>query len=86
VFSQDSPISSPEGRRLFRRIQEALGGADKIAAVLDFERQVRAASWNGNTGQSIGEVVTRTRWVRPTDLRVDQVGPGSTYVLYFDGK
>jgi hypothetical protein len=86
AFSQDSPVSSPEGLQLFRRMQEALGGADKIAAVRDFEQQVRAESWNGNTGQSIGEVVKRTRWVRPADLRVDQVGPGSTYVLYFDGK
>ncbi len=86
AFSGESRVSSPEGLRLFHNMQEALGGADKIAAVRDFEQQVRAESWNGNTGQSIGEVVKRTRWVRPTDLRVDQVGPGSTYVLYFDGR
>jgi len=67
-------------------MQDALGGAERIAAVRDFEQQVRAESWNGNTGQSIGEVTKRTRWVRPNILRVDQVGPGSTYVLYFDGK
>jgi hypothetical protein len=40
VFSE-SPVSSPEGLRLFRRMQEALGGADRIAAVRDFEQQVR---------------------------------------------
>jgi hypothetical protein len=85
VFCQESSVSSPEGLRLFHKMQDALGGADRIAAVRDFEQQVRAESWNGNTGQSIGEVVKRTRWVRPTDLRVDQVGPGSTYVLYFNG-
>lgn len=85
VFSRDSSVSSPEGLRLFHKMQEALGGADKIAAIRDCEQQVRAESWNGNTGQSIGEVIKRTRWVRPTDLRVDQVGPGSTYVLYFNG-
>ena len=84
-FPQDSPVSSTDGLRLFHKMQDALGGADKIAAVRDFEQQVRAESWNGNTGQSIGEVVKRTRWVRPSDLRVDQVGPGSTYVLYFNG-
>lgn len=27
----------------------------------------------------------RTRWIRPNLLRLDQVGPGDTYVLYFDG-
>jgi hypothetical protein len=33
----------------------------------------------------MGEVLKRTRWIRPSVLRIDQVGPGSTYVLYFDG-
>jgi len=78
VFSQD-------GLPLFRRMQEALGGAERIAAVRDLEQQVRAESFNGNTGQSLGEVRKRTRFVRPNHLRVDQVGLGSTYVLYFDG-
>ncbi len=66
-------------------MQDALGGADRIAAIRDFEQEIRAESWNGNTGQSIGEVRKRTRWIRPNHLRIDQVGPGSTYVLYCDG-
>jgi hypothetical protein len=78
AFSQD-------GLPLFHKMQQALGGADKIAAIRDFEQEVRAESWNGNTGRSMGEVRKRTRWIRPNHLRVDQVGPGSTYVLYCDG-
>jgi len=78
--------SSREGLALFHKMQAALGGAEKIAAIRDFEQQVRAVAINGNTGQRMGEVVKRTRWIRPNVLRVDQVGPGSTYVLYFDGK
>src|SRR5262249_34117356 len=66
-------------------MQRALGGAKKIAAIRDLEQRVRAESWNGSTGQSPGEVRKRTRWVPPSYLRVDQIGPGSTYVLYFDG-
>src|SRR5689334_24842354 len=58
-------------------MQEALGGADRIAAIRDLEQQVRAESWNGNTGQSIGEVRKRTRWIRPNLLRVDQIGRAS---------
>jgi hypothetical protein len=77
---------SDDGQQLFQKMQKALGGGDKIAAIHEFEQQVRAQSWNGNTGQLIGDVVKRTRWIRPNYLRVDQVGPGSTYVLYFDGK
>jgi hypothetical protein len=76
---------SQDGLLLFRKMQDALGGADRIAAIRDFEQEVRAESWNGNTGQSIGEVRKRTRWIRPNHLRIDQVGPGSTYVLYCDG-
>jgi len=78
VFSQD-------GLPLFRKMQDALGGAEAIAAIRDFEQDVRAESWNGNTGQSVGEVRKRTRWIRPNHLRVDQVGAGATYVLYCDG-
>jgi len=78
LFSQD-------GLPLIHKMQQALGGADNIAAIRDFEQTVRAESWNGNTGMSLGEVRKRTRWVRPGYLRADQVCPGSTYVLYFDG-
>lgn len=78
LFSQD-------GLPLIHKMQQALGGADKIAAIRDFEQTVRAESWNGNTGRPLGEVRKRTRWVRPGYLRADQIGPGSTYVLYFDG-
>lgn len=80
-----SPASSQDGRPLFRRMQAALGGADRIAAVRDVDERVTAESWNGNTGQSMGAVRKRTRWIRPNHLRIDQEGPGSTYVLYFDG-
>jgi len=80
-----SSVFSQDGLPLFRKMQDALGGADRIAAIRDFEQEVRAESWNGNTGQSMGEVRKRTRWIRPNYLRVDQIGPGSTYVLYCDG-
>src|SRR5262245_33868127 len=77
--------STPDGLALVHKMQDALGGAEKIAAIRDFEQQVRATAWNGNTGQKMGEVVKRTRWIRPNLLRADQVGPGSTYVLFCDG-
>jgi hypothetical protein len=79
------PARSQDALALFHKMQDALGGADKLAGVQDFEQQVRAQSWNGNTGALIGEVRKRTRWVRPNQIRIDQAGPGSTYVLYFNG-
>ena len=78
------PISTPIGLQLLHKMQAALGGADKIAAIHDYEEKVRAKIWNSN-GTPMGEVRKRTRWLRsPNLLRVDQIGPRDTYVLYFD--
>ena len=77
--------SSSEGLRLLRKMQEALGGAQRIAAVRDVEEIVRAEARDAN-GSALGEVRKRTRWIRnPNLLRVDQIGPRGTYVLYLDG-
>jgi hypothetical protein len=55
--------SSQDGLQLLHRMQSALGGADKIAAIQDYEETVRAEVWN-NDGVSMGEVHKRTRWMR----------------------
>jgi hypothetical protein len=69
---------------LLRQMQQALGGADAIAKIRDFEQLVRAETWD-RQGKPIGHVRKRTRWIKPNLLRLDQVGPGDTYALYFDG-
>jgi hypothetical protein len=76
--------SAQDASQLFRKMQNALGGADKIASVRDFEESARAQAWH-NDDRSMGEVRKRTRWIRPNILRLDQVGAEDTYVLYFDG-
>ena len=73
------------GLALLHRMQAALGGADKIAAIHDLDWTVRADTFD-HKGKELGNVVKRTRWIRPNYLRLDQVGPGDTYVLFFDGK
>src|SRR5690349_17000443 len=76
--------SEAEGLRLLHQLQNALGGAARIAAVRDFEEVIRAEAWDYN-GASLGEVRKRTRWMRtPNAVRLDQRGPRGTYVLYFD--
>jgi hypothetical protein len=65
-------------------MQQALGGADKIEAIRDLDWTVKANTFD-HAGRPIGQVMKRTRWIRPNYLRLDQVGPGDTYVLYFDG-
>jgi len=65
-------------------MQRALGGADRIAAIHDFEQLVSAQTWDRH-GHPRGPVRKRTRWIKANLLRLDQVGRGDTYVLYFDG-
>lgn len=65
-------------------MQNAIGGAAKIAAIRDFEKSVRAQAWHAN-GTPMGEVRKRTRWIKRNLLRLDQVGAGDTYVLFFNG-
>ena len=81
VLQAQSPT---DGLQLFHRMQKAYGGADRIAAVRDFEQYESADTWNTD-GTVRGTVRKHVRFIRPSYLRIDQVGPGDTYVLYFDG-
>ena len=83
---QSSPqASTQEGLRLLHKMQDALGGAKRIAAAHDFEDTIRAEAWDAS-GAALGEVRKRTRWMRtPSLVRLDQIGPRGTYVLCFNG-
>jgi hypothetical protein len=66
-------------------MQDALGGANRIAAINDYEETIRAEAWDSGGG-ALGEVRKRTRWIRtPNVVRLDQRGARGTYVLYLDG-
>src|SRR6476661_3223798 len=78
--------STQDGLKLLRAMQDALGGAKHIAAVRDYEETIRAQAWDA-AGGALGEVRKRTRWMRTPELvRLDQIGPRGTYVLFFDGR
>jgi hypothetical protein len=67
-------------------MQRALGGADRIAAIRDYEETIEGRTWNPD-GSPLGAVRKRTRWMRqPNVVRLDQIGPRDTYVLYYDGE
>ncbi len=78
AFGQDT------GTDLLHRMQDALGGVARLSGIYDFDESVTANTWDRN-GKPIGQVRKRVRWIRPNRLRLDQVGPYDTYVLYFDG-
>jgi hypothetical protein len=79
-----SSTSGKDGLELFHKMQVAMGGAEKIAAARDFEQIGHGQAWD-HEGHPLGTVTKRVRFIRPSYLRIDQVGPGDTYVLYFDG-
>jgi len=85
--SQASPErSTPEGLQLLHKLQDALGGAKRIAAIHDYEETILAQAWDSR-GTSLGDVRKRTRWMRnPNVIRLDQRGPRGTYVLFLDGR
>src|SRR5262249_13326412 len=76
VRAQTPPqTSTPEGLQLLRRMQDALGGAERIASIRDYEETVQARTWNPD-GSPLGQVRKRTRWLRsPSAVRLDQIGP-----------
>ena len=80
----DFQASAQDGLNLLHKMQTALGGAKNIAAIGDFE-EIQSAATFSRDGKPLGKVVKRIRWIGPNVLRLDQVGPGDTYVLYFDG-
>jgi hypothetical protein len=73
-----------DGQALLQEMQRALGGADKIAQIRDFEQLVRAETWDRKSNP-IGLVRKRTRWIKPTTCVSTRWGPGDTCALYFDG-
>jgi len=78
-----APGASDDGLALLHKLQDAVGGGDRIAAVRDFEQTILGETWD-QQGRKM-EVRKRVRWIRPNHLRLDQVGPGNTFVLYYDG-
>jgi hypothetical protein len=89
--SENMPPQASSGRStqggllLLHKMQDGLGGAKRIAAIHDFEETIRAEAWDAS-GAPLGEVRKRTRWMRsPSTLRLDQIGPRGTYVLFLDG-
>lgn len=78
-------VSGETAMQLFHEMQLALGGAQNILAIYDFDQTVRADTWD-RQGRPLGTVRKRVRWIRPNYLRIDQLGSYDTYVLFFDGR
>ncbi|MDX2150631.1 MAG: insulinase family protein [Bryobacteraceae bacterium] len=71
------------GAKLLGRVQQAVGGADKIAAVKD---AVYTADSSINAGAAPMKVAQRLLWVRPSSFRQEQTLPFGKIIVYSDGK
>lgn len=68
------------GVQILRRIQAALGGADRLAAVRDYD-----FVYDAELGGS-GPARVRTRWLRVGVLRQDQQLPSGRATVFYNGK
>jgi YD repeat-containing protein len=53
-LSSQTSRSTPDGLVLLHKVQDALGGADRLAAVRDFEETILAQAWDAR-GAPLGE-------------------------------
>ena len=75
--------SLEKAKQLIGKLQTALGGADKIAAVKDY---VSVADTELSTGGGSLKAKQTIRWLAPSIIRQDQELPFGKVIVYFDGK
>jgi zinc protease len=81
--AKSDPASAEKGRALLKRAQQAMGGADKLAAVKDLTQSGEMTMDPAAGGMKMKQ---QNRWVAPSTLRQDQVLPIGTIIAFTDGK
>jgi zinc protease len=71
------------GRQLLVKLHEAVGGAEKLAAIKDM---VATADSELNTGQGTLKAKQKLQWMTPGIIRQDQELPFGKVIAFFDGK
>jgi zinc protease len=75
--------SQRRGKQILARAQQAVGGADKLAAVTDYVQEI-AYQFDVSAG---GAQVTMTeRWIGPSHIRQDNSSAATKVSVYCDGK
>jgi len=75
--------SLSRGRQILLRAQQAAGGADKLAALIDYTEVEEFLPTSENGGM---KVVQTDRWIAPTTFRQDSVLPNGKISAYSDGR
>jgi len=83
----ETPKANPEtiaqARALLKRAQDAMGGAEKLAAVKDLTSSAEMAMGPEAGGMKIKQV---NRWIAPGTFRQDQELPMMKIIAFTDGK
>jgi outer membrane lipoprotein-sorting protein len=80
--SQADPASLEKGKALLQRVQQALGGADKLAAVKDLQYQ---ANVEIQTPGAVMKVKQTNTFLTPSSMRQDMELPFGKQSVYSDG-
>jgi zinc protease len=72
-----------KAKQLMARVQQAVGGADKLAAVKDM---VEVAEFHVDPSMGGATMRRMDRWLAPADFREDTTLPFGTVSIYGDGK
>lgn len=82
-MSQATPETLAAGKKLLQRIQQALGGADKLAAIKDSSMTSEVILQSPQAGMKVEQ---NSKWVAPDVLRSEQKLPFGTIIAVWDGK
>ena len=77
-----SSADAAHGRELLQKMQKAMGGADNLAQIHDYDRMSEGTAQFGGPAK----VTQRERYIAPTYVREDQQLPVGTVIVYYDGK
>ncbi len=86
--STQQPGATPaaeQGMALLRRMQAALGGAERLVAVRDVDWTAAGKTWKAS-GEPGPGATRRIRWIRPNILRKDQRVGDVIVSYFFDGE
>jgi len=79
---QSDAESMNRGRRLFARVQEAVGGVSKLTSIKDL---TLVSTMEISAGSSSMKARKIERWIAPSIIRQDQELPFAKIAAYFDG-
>ncbi|MDQ6699886.1 MAG: insulinase family protein [Acidobacteriota bacterium] len=74
--------SLEKGKQLLRKIQDSVGGADKLAAVRDFQQKVDVTVNQGAGGMKVVQV---NQWLSPSYFRQESLLPFGKMTAFSDG-